>query len=298
MPSHGGRGKKKSIKHSLATESLEVPDGLPPELSSFRKKKRFGQHFLTDASMLLFEAERLECAGKSVLEIGAGDGRLTEKIMAQLPSSISLVELDSELASYLRKKFRKEKSVLISESDVMDFLDGDFPDGFFDCVAGNVPYKVSGPLFARLAKLDFARGIFCVQKEVADRLCARPGGGDWGKLSIFVQRKYAVRRLLSVPPVAFAPPPKVDSTIIELVKKPAAEIVEFPEGFEKVVSALFTHRLQSVSNSLFHSRHEFGLSKDEARKAANTIIYSNSKVFMLSEAQFAQIARQLSGIGK
>ncbi len=282
---HGKKGQGKSI-----SSPQSQPGALPRD---FVQKKSLGQHFLSDQSILSFEAERLSCEGQGVLEIGAGDGRLSEKILAQNPSSLTLVELDLGLAKFLRNRFRKEKRVVVAEADILGYL-GSTPL-LPPVITGNIPYKISGPLFALLSKSDFTRALFCVQAEMAQRLCAKPGTHDWGKLSVFLQHKYEVKTLLKVPPGAFSPPPKVESAIIELLQKKKMEILPLPENFEQVVSALFSHRLQSVGNALFHSRHIFCLGKEDAKQLANTIIYSKRKVFMLQETELAEIAQAVLG---
>jgi 16S rRNA (adenine1518-N6/adenine1519-N6)-dimethyltransferase len=272
--------------------NIFISSSLPAD---FQAKKRLGQHFLVDEEILSVEAALLSCGGKTALEIGAGDGRLSEKLLSFRPSSLSLSEIDPALIGVLKKKFSKEKSVKIIAGDAMDIVRAAPKAGFFQCVGGNIPYQISGPLFSALSGTDLERGVFCVQREVAQRICASPGSPDWGKLSVVVQLKHNARVILPVPPSSFSPPPKVDSAIILLERKPAGEILPVPENFHRVLSALSCHRLQSVGNALFNSRTALGISKERAKPLSKTIKYSGSKVFTLSIAQWREIALELGG---
>lgn len=261
---------------------------------TFRHKKHLGQHFLADNEILRHEAELLSPEGKDVLEIGAGDGRLSRMVFALKPSSLTLLEIDRELCSLLRKNYSPFKEVTICEGDAMDFVRA-LPNASkkYKLICGNIPYQISGPLFASLSRLEFERGVFCVQKEVAERLAANPGSSDFGRLSLAVQLRYSVRISIAVPKGLFDPPPKVDSSIIVIEPLKKKERISQPENFEQVCTQLFSHRLQSVANAIYHSRAAFGMGKEEAREIAKTIKYRDEKVFCLDAEQICEIARQL-----
>jgi 16S rRNA (adenine1518-N6/adenine1519-N6)-dimethyltransferase len=215
-----------------------------------RAKKRFGQHFLTDTSVI----ERIVAAiapkrDDVLVEIGPGPGALTGPLAARL-QHMHAVEIDRELAAALRRRFAADAFTL-HEEDVLGF---DFSrlGGPFRAV-GNLPYNISTPFLFHLA--GYAESLrdatFMLQKEVVDRMVADPDSEAYGRLSVMLQYRFAMHHLFDVPPEAFTPPPKVESAIVRLVPLPA----DRPRAandlrFAAMVTAGFGQRRKTLSNTL------------------------------------------------
>lgn len=271
----------RSFSRNRAKEGEEQflhPEGL---------KRWKGQHFLTDRSVLQKEAEALQCEGKSVIEIGAGDGRLSKFILRQKPSALTAVELDKKWVAHLRKKLSGYKQVTILQQDAMEL-----PDGFkVDCVIGNIPYYITSPLLVKLGKWKFKRAVLCVQKEVADRLVAQPGSSTYGRMSIFAQLHFEMEPIANVPRTSFHPIPQVDSAVVAF--KPRKGSTKLPANLETTSAALFSHRLADVSNAVFHSRHIWGWDKPAAREMSRSVKYGQRKVLTLTPAEVLELAQAL-----
>lgn len=249
-------------------------------------RAKLGQNFLADDSVLEFEAKQAQVSKKSVLEIGAGDGRLTNKLLSAGAGHITAIELDPKLAKMLRMRFHSRVKVV--EADFLDFDES----ARFNCVAGNIPYYIASPIILKLAKMDFGRAVLCVQKEVAERMAALPGARNYGRLSVSCQLAFRMEILAFVGREAFSPMPKVDSCIILLEKT----------GFsldgksERAIGALFSHRKKSVKNAAVDARAELFGSPDkaEAARIAQKLKYALRKVFTLSPSEALEVARQLA----
>jgi 16S rRNA (adenine1518-N6/adenine1519-N6)-dimethyltransferase len=144
---------------------------------------KLGQNFLADESVLAYEAKCADARGNSVLEIGAGDGRLTSKLLAAGAGHITAVEFDPKLARELRMKFAAAKRVRVHEGDFLEFDEG----ARFGRIVGNIPYYITSPILLKLARMNFDKAVICIQKEVAARMMAAPGSHQYGRLSVFSQ---------------------------------------------------------------------------------------------------------------
>jgi 16S rRNA (adenine1518-N6/adenine1519-N6)-dimethyltransferase len=222
-------------------------------MTSFRPRKRFGQHFLHDRGVIARIAAALAPrAGDHVVEIGPGTGALTRELLAHV-ARLDAVELDRDLIARLQSEFPADKLTLHS-ADALKF---DFcrlaPAGRRLRLVGNLPYNISTPLLFRL--LDQAACIhdmlFMLQKEVVNRMDAAPGGKDYGRLSVMIQYRCAVDKLFDVAPGAFTPPPRVDSAVVRLVPHAAAPVaVNDPDKFARLVQAAFASRRKVLRNTL------------------------------------------------
>lgn len=177
-------------------------------------KKSLGQHFLRDPNILRRIAAALEIEpGDTVLEIGPGPGGLTGQLY-QVADRLIAIEKDRDLVPSLRTRFPRMELV---EADALEVdwheLTGPGPVR----IAGNIPYNITSPLLEQALKPPRPRVIvYLVQKEVADRVAAPPGGSDYGALTVGIQAVARVERLFKVPAGAFHPPPKVDSAVLRL----------------------------------------------------------------------------------
>jgi 16S rRNA (adenine1518-N6/adenine1519-N6)-dimethyltransferase len=221
-----------------------------------RPKKRFGQNFLMDAAASQRIA-RLVLDGiadrsrERVLEIGAGTGALTAALI-EAGARVTALEIDPELVAILRERDDLRAAEIV-EADALAF---DFAAFGADApwhVAGNLPYNVATPIVAGLVEMEGGpRSIVAMlQKDVADRLAARPGTPAYGSLSIAVQYAMTVERAFTLGPRFFHPKPKVDSTVVRLVRRdePAVRPKDLAL-FRKVVRAAFAYRRKTLANSL------------------------------------------------
>lgn len=215
-----------------------------------RAKKQFGQHFLTDRHYIDRIVTAIAPARDDVMvEIGPGPGALTAPLVERL-DHLHAVEVDRDLAAALRERWDAKRFTL-HEQDVLAF---DFAQlgPRFRCV-GNLPYNISTPFLFHLA--DYAEAlidaVFMLQKEVVDRMVAAPDSEAYGRLSVMLQYRFAMRRLFDVPPGAFTPPPKVDSAIVRMVPlgadRPRAKD---DNRFAALVTAGFGQRRKTLGNTL------------------------------------------------
>ncbi|MEQ1662514.1 MAG: 16S rRNA (adenine(1518)-N(6)/adenine(1519)-N(6))-dimethyltransferase RsmA [Thiobacillus sp.] len=213
-------------------------------------RKRFGQNFLIDDSIIHAIVNAVHPQpGDTVVEIGPGLGALTRPLLERL-SQLHVVELDRDIVARLRKAWPPER-LTIHAGDALKF---DFSAlGRELRILGNLPYNISTPLLFHL--MDFAAQIrdmtFMLQKEVVERMVAEPATNDYGRLTLMLQRRFHLEWLLNVPPTAFDPPPKVDSAVVRLIPKLAAEIVVLDEAlFARVVQTAFSQRRKTLRNTL------------------------------------------------
>jgi 16S rRNA (adenine1518-N6/adenine1519-N6)-dimethyltransferase len=177
-------------------------------------KKSLGQHFLRDPNILKRIAAAIEIEpGDTVLEIGPGPGGLTEQLYP-LSDRLIAIEKDRDLVPMLRARFPRMELV---EADALELDWHELVGQGTVRVAGNIPYNITSPLLELALRPPRPRIIvYLVQKEVADRVAAAPGGSDYGALTVGVQAVARVERLFKVPAGAFHPPPKVDSAVLRL----------------------------------------------------------------------------------
>lgn len=235
-------------------------------------RKRFGQHFLEPAWVAkLVDAVR-PSSTDTFLEIGPGRGALTRPLAARV-GRIVAVEIDRDLAAALPSTVPANVQVVegdFLEVDVAALLSGDRRPVR---VIGNLPYNVSSPIVFRLLDAadegrTFSDATLMLQKEVADRLVASPGTKNYGALAIQVALLADVERLLTLPPGAFRPPPKVTSAVVRLRFRPAAEDVGNRQTFERVVRGIFLQRRKTLLNAFKPVADSMGRSSAEVLERA------------------------------
>lgn len=231
-------------------------------------RKRFGQHFLTDAAIIDAIVDVIAPQpGDAMVEIGPGLAALTQPLVERL-GKLTVIELDRDLAVRLRA----HSQLSVIEADVLkvDFsalaaeLAADDPgtrEGAGGSgvqrprpalrVVGNLPYNISTPILFHL--LDHVAVVkdqhFMLQKEVIDRMVAQPGSGDYSRLSVMLQWRYAMENVLFVPPESFDPPPRVDSAIVRMVPLAAPPAIDFAL-FGELVQTAFSQRRKILRNTL------------------------------------------------
>ena len=215
-------------------------------------KKRLGQHFLIDLSIAKDIADTVDtCPGMPILEVGPGMGVLT-RFLIEKKRPLKVVEIDEESVSYLCKNLPQLQEENIIPDDFLKMrLDRLFDGGQFMLI-GNYPYNISSQIFFKM--LDYKEYIpYCsgkIQKEVGERLAAKPGTKAYGILSILIQLWYDVEYLFTVDENVFSPPPKVKSAVV-LMKRNARTSLECDEAlFKKIVKGTFNQRRKKLRNSI------------------------------------------------
>ncbi len=255
---------KKKAHYKKSAYKQQRQDATDP----VKAKKFLGQHFLRDESVARRIGETLQPEQpKNVLEIGPGTGVLTKYILTDI-EKVAVMELDAESVTYLKQNFSLEhphiagKSFAIIEADFLKFnLDELYPDEQF-AIIGNFPYNISTQIVFKTIenrdRIPVFSGMF--QKEVAQRICEKPGSKTYGILSVLTQAFYDTEYLFTVPPTVFSPPPKVDSGVMKMVRKENYSLPCDEKLFFRVVKQSFQQRRKTLRNSL----KSFGLS-DELR---------------------------------
>ncbi|MBQ8695636.1 MAG: 16S rRNA (adenine(1518)-N(6)/adenine(1519)-N(6))-dimethyltransferase RsmA [Bacteroidaceae bacterium] len=215
-------------------------------------KKRLGQHFLIDLSIAKDIADTVDtCPGMPILEVGPGMGVLT-RFLIEKKRPLKVVEIDEESVSYLCKNLPQLQEENIIPDDFLKMrLDRLFDGGQFMLI-GNYPYNISSQIFFKM--LDYKEYIpYCsgmIQKEVGERLAAKPGTKAYGILSILIQLWYDVEYLFTVDENVFSPPPKVKSAVV-LMKRNTRTSLECDEAlFKKIVKGTFNQRRKKLRNSI------------------------------------------------
>ncbi len=217
-------------------------------------RKRFGQNFLVDQQLIADIVHLLAVQRDDLLvEIGPGLGALTGPLLRRL-DHLHVVEIDRDIVARLRQAYAPGK-LTVHAGDALVFAFGELANtaGTGLRIVGNLPYNISTPLLFHLAGFgNCVRDMhFMLQKEVVERMVAAPGSGEFGRLSVMLQYRFVMDRLLDVPPEAFNPVPKVHSAVVRLIPRPAAALsaIDAPL-FAKLVSAAFAQRRKMLRNSL------------------------------------------------
>ena len=224
-------------------------------MSTHHAKKRFGQNFLHDTSVI----ERIirsinPLPTDNLIEIGPGLGALTAPLLSKL-GHLRVIELDRDVIPHLRKNCGDHPHLEIIMADALKVDYGSLaPADTKLRVIGNLPYNISTPILFHL--LNFSDRIrdmhFMLQKEVVDRMAATPGDEAYGRLTVSLAARTEVKKLFTVGPGAFQPAPKVDSAIVRLTPRPPSFEIVDAKLFDQIVSAAFSQRRKTLSNGLKH----------------------------------------------
>ncbi|WP_458526742.1 16S rRNA (adenine(1518)-N(6)/adenine(1519)-N(6))-dimethyltransferase RsmA [Onishia taeanensis] len=220
-----------------------------------RARKRFGQNFLRDSGIISRIVRAIDPRdGERLVEIGPGQGALTEPLIEAAGGALEVIELDRDLIPGLRVQFFQYPDFVIHEGDALAF---DFAalrgDGPALRVVGNLPYNISTPLIVHLLETSgaIADMHFMLQKEVVERLAAAPGDTHWGRLSVLAQYHCQVESLFVVPPEAFVPQPKVESAIVRMTPhKTLPHPAKDPALLFDLVREAFGQRRKTLRNNL------------------------------------------------
>jgi 16S rRNA (adenine1518-N6/adenine1519-N6)-dimethyltransferase len=224
-------------------------------------RKQFGQHWLRSEVALRKIVAAAELTSRDrVLEIGPGQGALTSSLLARVEALVA-VEIDRDLHRALGLSFEGAAKLKLIEGDVLslnlDAMLAGTPFAEPNKVVANIPYNITGPILqlllgtiAKPSLRPYERIVLLVQKEVADRICARPGNRTFGGLTVRVQYLAEARTVCTVPARAFSPPPKVDSAVIVLTPRPIALPADNPKQLETLVKLGFATKRKMLRNNL------------------------------------------------
>ena len=256
-----------------------------------KAKKRFGQNFLVDERIIddIVAAIRPE-PDDNMVEIGPGLGALTRPLLKRL-NHLHVVEIDRDIIARLEHDYPQndpQRRLIVHAGDALEFDFAALPAPLR--IVGNLPYNISSPLLFHFAA--YAERIkdmhFMLQNEVVERMVAEPSTPEYGRLSVMLQYRFDMEKLLDVPPQSFRPAPKVDSAIVRMIPLPAGEIMVRNEKlFAEIVGAAFGQRRKTLRNTLrgYLNEENFAqLGIDAQLRAEN-----------LSVTEFASVANHLDG---
>lgn len=275
---------------------------------NIRLTKSLGQNFLIDEPVIkrIVHAAEIE-SDDFVIEVGSGIGNMTRELAARA-GKVAAIEIDRHLILALSENIEEFENVEIINEDILKFDIKNYiyksrntgqenSNKFSIKVVANLPYYITTPIIMRfleeIPETDLM--VLMVQKEVADRMLAKPGTGDYGALSVAVQFYSRPEKIFDVPPHCFIPQPDVYSTVIRLNinKLPPVELLN-KELFFKTVKASFGQRRKTLVNALYNSGY-FAQSKEEIKNILQNIgISERQRGETLSIMQFAQLSNSLS----
>jgi len=248
-------------------------------------RKRFGQHFLTDNAVIAEIVDAIDPQpGQAMVEIGPGLAAMTQPLVERL-GHLQVIELDRDLAARLRQ----HKQLTVHEADVLKVDITALASGLGTQtlrVVGNLPYNISTPILFHL--LDHVAVIqdqhFMLQKEVVERMVAAPSSAAYGRLSVMLQWRYAMEMVVEVGPMAFDPPPRVDSAVVRMT--PHAQPAPLPVALlSELVQVAFSQRRKLL-------RHTLGKWLQERGVAANFDVQRRAEE--VAVAEYVQLAQRVS----
>ncbi len=251
-----------------------------------RANKRLGQNFLLDESVVRRQVSIASLSSKdTVLEIGPGLGMLTEELL-KTGAKVVAVEQDSEFCRFLQRRFG-ERLQLIQADAVKAFLPG------FNKVVSNLPYQISSPITFKLLGTGFELAVLMLQREFAERMIAKPGTAEYGRLSVGLYYRANCEIVLNVPRTAFWPQPRVDSCLVKLVPRKAPFVVKDEGVFAEVTKAIFSHRRKKIVNSLMTDPSVSALVGNAKKDALNALPHSSRRAEELSPEMIGELADAL-----
>lgn len=261
-----------------------------PHRASHRARRRFGQNFLHDESVVARIIDAIDPRpGQTIVEIGPGRAALTGALIERA-GHVQAIEIDRDLAARLRERFSADRLTLI-EADALKIDWSQFAATPLRIV-GNLPYNISTPLL--FALLPIAERVidqhFMLQKEVVDRMVAAPGGKTYGRLSVMLQFRYRLSKLFDVPRDAFRPAPLVTSSVVRMQPRAEGELHRVDaDAFARVVAAAFGQRRKTLRNALSDVL--------DAGEIATAGVDPQARAETLSVASFVDLARRVDTSG-
>ena len=238
-------------------------------MKTVRPKKFLGQHFLTDLTIARAIADTVDaCPDIPILEVGPGMGVMTQFLIGK-PRQIKVVEIDFESVEYLRKNYPTLEEGIIEDDFLKMHLENTF-DGKPFVLTGNYPYNISSQIFFKM--LDYKDLIPCctgmIQKEVAERITAKPGNKTYGILSVLIQAWYSVEYLFTVHEHVFNPPPKVKSAVIRMTRNEVTDLGCDERLFKRIVKTTFNQRRKTLRNNIRPLLNEMNAQREQQGNTA------------------------------
>lgn len=258
-----------------------------------KARKRFGQHFLEPAWVAKLIAAIAPEPDDHFIEIGPGRGAITAPLAVRVARLVA-IEVDRDLAAALAARGLANLSVVTEDVLEVDLvaIAASVATARFR-IAGNLPYNVSSPILFKLldasASGRFADAHLMLQKELADRLVARPGTADYGVLTLSTMIRADVTRVLSLPPGAFRPAPRVHSAVVRLAFRLPPPDVDNPELLVRIVRSVFTQRRKTMSNALAPFAESLGVHARELLERAG--LDAQARPEMLALNDYARLSR-------
>ncbi len=263
----------------------------------FKYKKRLGQNFLIDKNFVYKAVEEADINKDDiVLEIGLGKGVLTEEL-AKRAKEVYVLEIDKSLEVYANELLNKYNNINIIWQDALKV---DLNKIDFNKVVANLPYQISSPITFKLLERGFDLAVLMYQLEFANRLIAKEGSKEYGRLTVSLKALADAEIICKVPPSAFYPKPKVWSALVKIKPHNRYKIIN-RKFFNDLVRAAFQHRNKSLKKALILSCREFNLNKDKIREILNKFLEENvefkdileRKVFMVSVDDYVNLSNHL-----
>lgn len=244
-----------------------------------------GQNFLVSNAVVQALVEAGEVEDKDVLEIGAGTGIITEEL-TERANKVYAVEKNTVLAEHLEERF-SDTNVEVIEEDILNY---EFDD--VDRCVSNLPFQISSEVLEILGEKQVQSALI-LQDELADKIVAEPGSGNYGRFSIKMNYYFVPVKLRTVSKRSFHPTPEVDAAIVKLYPNKERHGVEDEEAFFETVRALFTHKRKKVRNAFVDARHIFEIEKDRAKELRDELPHSEERVNKLEVIQLKEITEFL-----
>jgi 16S rRNA (adenine1518-N6/adenine1519-N6)-dimethyltransferase len=255
-----------------------------------RTRKRFGQHFLEPVWADKVVAAIAPSPDDVIVEIGPGPGILTLRLAPRVARLIA-IEIDRDLIAALTPKLPPNVSLIAGDVLEIDWVDA-LPHASGIRIAGNLPYNISSPILFRILELEsrcrVTDATLMLQREVADRICARPNTTEYGVLSVLMQWRATVDRVLAIPPGAFRPPPDVRSALVRMTFRSPPFALADAALFERMVRSMFTQRRKTLVNAL--APFAAGITADAGRVLATAGIDPRRRPETLEVIEIARLA--------
>ena len=272
-------------------------------MKQVRPKKYLGQHFLTDLAIANDIADTVDaCPDIPVLEVGPGMGVMTQYLIRK-PRPVKVVEIDSESVEYLRRNYPQLEEGIIEDDFLKMHLENTFEGQPF-VLTGNYPYNISSQIFFKM--LDYKDLIPCctgmIQKEVAERITARPGNKTYGILSVLIQAWYSVEYLFTVHEHVFNPPPKVKSAVIRMMRNEVTALGCDERLFKRIVKTTFNQRRKTLRNNIKPLLSELNAQREQKglpQKDYSTLLADelfNKRPEQLSVADFIDLTNRVENV--
>ncbi|MDA3817175.1 MAG: 16S rRNA (adenine(1518)-N(6)/adenine(1519)-N(6))-dimethyltransferase RsmA [Prolixibacteraceae bacterium] len=226
-----------------------------------KAKKHLGQHFLADQNIARKIVGSLSPENTNILEVGPGMGVLTHLLFSDKRLNVVALDVDTDSVTYLKEKYPEFAQQIFDADFLKTDLSSFFPDNEFT-VIGNFPYNISSQIFFKVLdnKSHIPEVVGMIQKEVAERMAAKPGSKTFGVLSVLIQAYYSVEYLFTVHEHVFKPPPKVKSAVVRLSRKDQEALGCDEVLFKRIVKTMFNQRRKMIRNSIRPILKEVGFS--------------------------------------